>query len=102
MATGLSRREVPYALLEFEGEAHGFRSEAARVRTLEAELAFYAGVFGFTPDVAPLALTTDPPAPREEPEDDLPVVEQLPEVTPEAGVTAVTGEPVIREATEPS
>lgn len=102
MATGLSRRQVPHALLEFEGEAHGFRSEAARVRTLEAELAFYAGVFGFTPDVAPLELTTDPPAPREEPEDDLPVVEQLPEVTPEAGVTAVTGEPVVREGTEPT
>nr|WP_110047838.1 prolyl oligopeptidase family serine peptidase [Nocardiopsis sp. L17-MgMaSL7] len=103
MAAGLSRRQVPYALLEFEGEAHGFRSEGARVRSLEAELAFYAGVFGFAPDVAPLELTTEPPEPRaEDPEIDIPVAEQLPEVTPESGVTAGTGEPVVREHTEPS
>ncbi len=101
MAAALSERQVPYALLEFEGEAHGFRSETARVRSLEAELAFYAGVFGFTPDVAPLELTTEPPEPRAAaPEDDLPVAEQLPDVTPVAGVTAGTGEPVAQEVTE--
>ena len=101
MATALSERQVPYALLEFEGEAHGFRTEAARVRSLEAELAFYAGVFGFEPDVAALELTTEPPEPRAaDPEDDLPVAEQLPDVTPVAGVTAVTGEPVVPDLTD--
>ncbi|OLT27455.1 peptidase S9 [Nocardiopsis sp. CNR-923] len=68
MATALGKRGVPYALLEFEGEAHGFRSAASRVRALEAELAFYARVFGFDADVAPLTLATEPPAPRPEPE----------------------------------
>ncbi|WP_017598726.1 S9 family peptidase [Nocardiopsis lucentensis] len=68
MATALGNRGVPYALLEFEGEAHGFRAAASRVRALEAELAFYARVFGFEPDVAPLTLATAPPAPRPEPE----------------------------------
>ncbi|WP_017587535.1 S9 family peptidase [Nocardiopsis ganjiahuensis] len=101
MATALSERQVPYALLEFEGEAHGFRTEEARVRSLEAELAFYAGVFGFEPDVAPLELTTEPPAPRAAaPEDDLPVAEQLPDITPVSGVTAGTGEPVDPGLTE--
>jgi dipeptidyl aminopeptidase/acylaminoacyl peptidase len=43
----LAERAVPVAYVEFEGEAHGFRSEAARVRSLEAELSFYATVLGF-------------------------------------------------------
>ncbi|MBB5489013.1 S9 family peptidase [Nocardiopsis metallicus] len=98
MAAALGERQVPHALLEFEGEAHGFRTETARVRTLETELAFYAKVFGFEPDVAPMELTTEPPEPRTaDPEDDLPVAEPLPEVTPVSGVTAGTGEPVLRE-----
>lgn len=79
MAAALGERQVPHALLEFEGEAHGFRTETARVRTLETELAFYAKVFGFEPDVAPMELTTEPPEPRTaDPEDDLPVAEPLP------------------------
>jgi dipeptidyl aminopeptidase/acylaminoacyl peptidase len=68
MATALGRRGTPYALLEFEGEAHGFTAEDVRVRALEAELAFYARVFGFTADVAPLELVTGPPEPRPAPE----------------------------------
>ncbi|WP_460770293.1 S9 family peptidase [Nocardiopsis nanhaiensis] len=107
MAKALGEREVPHALLEFEGEAHGFRTEEARVRSLEAELAFYGRVFGFEPGVEPLELTTEPPEPRpetapeaEDGDDDLPVAEQLPEVTPESGVTAGTGEPVVRETAE--
>ena len=43
----LARRGVPVAYIEFEGEGHGFRSEEARVRSLEAELSFYATVLGF-------------------------------------------------------
>ncbi|WP_179810768.1 S9 family peptidase [Nocardiopsis sinuspersici] len=68
MATALGRRGAPYALLEFEGEAHGFVSQDVRVRALEAELAFYARVLGFEADVAPLELVTTPPEPRPEPE----------------------------------
>ncbi|MEU3309169.1 prolyl oligopeptidase family serine peptidase [Nocardiopsis sp. NPDC006832] len=125
MATALGERGIPYALLEFEGESHGFHTEEARVRSLEAELAFYGKVFGFEPDVPALELSTTPPEPRPEPtpdpaiepasteaetrrsgtgtdphevsEDDIPVAEQLPDVTPAAGVTARTGEPVTGE-----
>ena len=45
----LDARGVPVAYLEFEGEQHGFRKGATIVRALEAELAFYGRVFGFTP-----------------------------------------------------
>ncbi|WP_116244178.1 prolyl oligopeptidase family serine peptidase [Nocardiopsis sp. FIRDI 009] len=69
MATALGKRGVPYALLEFEGEGHGFHAAASRERALEAELAFYARVFGFEADVAPLTLETEPPAPRSGPEE---------------------------------
>ena len=37
------------ACLMFEGEQHGFRRADTIVRALEAELYFYARVFGFTP-----------------------------------------------------
>ena len=40
---------MPVALLTFEGEGHGFRSAESRIRALEAELAFYGRVLGFTP-----------------------------------------------------
>ena len=72
MARGLGERGVEHALLEFEGEGHGFAGSAARIRSLEAELGFYATVFGFTADVPSLELTTAPPEPRleaEEPQD---------------------------------
>ncbi|WP_159939835.1 MULTISPECIES: prolyl oligopeptidase family serine peptidase [unclassified Nocardiopsis] len=63
MATALGLRGVEYALLEFEGEGHGFSAPGARLRALEAELALYARVFGFEADVPALELTTDPPGP---------------------------------------
>ncbi len=45
----LRERKVPVAYLAYEGEGHGFR-RAENIRgTLEAELSFYAQVFGFTP-----------------------------------------------------
>ncbi|MCR3718135.1 MULTISPECIES: S9 family peptidase [Prauserella salsuginis group] len=47
---------IPHAYLPFEGEQHGFRGAATIVAALEAELAFYGQVFGFTPDVPPLEL----------------------------------------------
>ena len=40
---------MPVAYLEFEGEQHGFRKAESIVSSLEAELAFYGQVFGFTP-----------------------------------------------------
>ncbi|HVM31050.1 MAG TPA: prolyl oligopeptidase family serine peptidase [Candidatus Limnocylindrales bacterium] len=43
----LRERRIPHAYLLFEGEGHGFR-QAANIRSaLEAELSFYAQVFGF-------------------------------------------------------
>ncbi|MBE3001426.1 prolyl oligopeptidase family serine peptidase [Nocardiopsis sp. HNM0947] len=61
MARGLGERGVEHALLEFEGEGHGFAGAEARTRALEAELGFYAAVFGFEADVPALELTTSPP-----------------------------------------
>jgi dipeptidyl aminopeptidase/acylaminoacyl peptidase len=49
MVASLRQRGIPVAYVAFEGEGHGFRSEAAIVRALEAELSFYARVFGFEP-----------------------------------------------------
>ncbi len=45
----LKARGVPVSYLEFEGEQHGFRRSETIVRALQAELAFYAAVFGFAP-----------------------------------------------------
>ena len=58
MVAVLERRGIPYAYVPFEGEQHGFRIRANQIRALEAELAFYGEVFGFTPadDLPPLDL----------------------------------------------
>jgi dipeptidyl aminopeptidase/acylaminoacyl peptidase len=40
---------LPHAYLLFAGEGHGFRQGATIVRALQAELAFYGQVLGFTP-----------------------------------------------------
>jgi dipeptidyl aminopeptidase/acylaminoacyl peptidase len=49
IVAALSERGVPHAYLPFAGEQHGFRMAATQIRALEAELSFYAEVFGFTP-----------------------------------------------------
>ncbi len=49
MVAALASRGVPHAYLPFAGEQHGFRRAATQIRALEAELAFYAEVLGFTP-----------------------------------------------------
>ncbi len=49
IVTALRKREIPHAYLLFEGEGHGFRKAENIVRSLEAELSFYAQVFGFEP-----------------------------------------------------
>ena len=45
----LETKGLPYAYLAFEGEQHGFRRSQNIARALEAELAFYGAVLGFTP-----------------------------------------------------
>jgi dipeptidyl aminopeptidase/acylaminoacyl peptidase len=54
----LAANGVAHAYLRFEGEGHGFRQAATIVRALQAELAFYGQVLGFTPadDLPPLPL----------------------------------------------
>ena len=47
MFEALRRKGVPVAYLPFEGEQHGFRKAENIKRSLEAELYFYARVFGF-------------------------------------------------------
>jgi dipeptidyl aminopeptidase/acylaminoacyl peptidase len=47
MVEALRARGIPVAYLPFEGEGHGFRKKESLQRALEAELAFYARVFGF-------------------------------------------------------
>ncbi|MDA1258365.1 MAG: prolyl oligopeptidase family serine peptidase [Chloroflexi bacterium] len=49
MADALREKGVPFALMEFEGEQHGFRKAENAVRSLEAELYFYSRVLGFEP-----------------------------------------------------
>ena len=49
IVSALKSKGVPVAYIEFEGEQHGFRRAESIVRSLEAELAFYGEVFGFTP-----------------------------------------------------
>lgn len=47
MVAALDARGIPVAYITFEGEQHGFRQAANIRRALEAELQFYAWVFGF-------------------------------------------------------
>jgi dipeptidyl aminopeptidase/acylaminoacyl peptidase len=49
MVAALRDKGLPYAYLLFTGEGHGFRRSENIVRALEAELSFYAQLFGFTP-----------------------------------------------------
>lgn len=48
IVAALAARGIPHAYLLFPGEGHGFRRAENRRRALEAELSFYAQVFGFT------------------------------------------------------
>ena len=49
MASALRTKGVPFALLEFEGEQHGFRMAENAIRSLEAEIYFYGRILGFEP-----------------------------------------------------
>ena len=57
MAADLAAHGIRHALLEFEGESHGFRRAETIITCLEAELAFYGQIMGFKPPgVKPVAL----------------------------------------------
>ncbi len=58
IVAALERNGLPHAYLLFEGEGHGFRKAENQRRALEAELSFYAQVFGFTlaDDIEPLEI----------------------------------------------
>jgi dipeptidyl aminopeptidase/acylaminoacyl peptidase len=47
---------LPVAFVTFKGEQHGFRKAESIIRSLEAELSFYAQIFGFEPagDIEPV------------------------------------------------
>jgi dipeptidyl aminopeptidase/acylaminoacyl peptidase len=47
MYEAVKAKGLPVAYLEFEGEQHGFRKAENIKRALDAELYFYAKVFGF-------------------------------------------------------
>ena len=47
MVAALKSRGIPVAYIAFEGEGHGFRKLESIRRALEAELWFFAKVFGF-------------------------------------------------------
>jgi dipeptidyl aminopeptidase/acylaminoacyl peptidase len=51
-------RELPTAYIKFEGEGHGFRRAENIKRALEAELYFYAQIFGFAlaDDIEPIEI----------------------------------------------
>ena len=55
MAEALKKKDLPFALLEFPDEGHGFRKAENQIRALQAELSFFANQFDFTPaDSLPL------------------------------------------------
>ncbi len=49
IVAALAARKIPFAYLLFEGEQHGFRKSENVIRALEAELAFFGEILGFTP-----------------------------------------------------
>ena len=54
IAAELAAHGIPYALLTFAGESHGFRKAESIIACLQAELSFYGQVMGFTPPGMPL------------------------------------------------
>ncbi len=58
MADAVRRKGMPVAYVAFPGEQHGFRRAENIARSLEAELYFYAALFGFpaTPPDPPIVI----------------------------------------------
>jgi dipeptidyl aminopeptidase/acylaminoacyl peptidase len=63
IVAALAAKGIPHVYLPFEGEDHGFRQAANIIRSAQAALAFYGGVFGFQPadDLPPLPWRGLPP-----------------------------------------
>ena len=58
IAADLAAHGIRHAYIAFPGESHGFRKAETVTAALEAELAFYGEIFGFTPPgVPPIELT---------------------------------------------
>jgi dipeptidyl aminopeptidase/acylaminoacyl peptidase len=53
MAADLAAHGIRHAYIAFAGESHGFRKTETLIASLEAELAFYGEIFGFTPPGVP-------------------------------------------------
>ena len=53
IARDLAAHGIRYAYIGFAGESHGFRKAETIIASLEAELAFYGEIFGFTPPGVP-------------------------------------------------
>ncbi len=49
MAQGLRDKKIPFSLIMYEGEQHGFRQSKNIISSLESELYFYSKVLGFKP-----------------------------------------------------
>ncbi len=56
LVKALEQRRIPHAYIAFAGEGHGFRQAANIRRSLEAEISFYAQLFGFelADDIEPI------------------------------------------------
>lgn len=50
MIEALERKNLPYTYVVFENEGHGFRRQENVIRSFEAELSFYAQIFGLQLD----------------------------------------------------
>jgi dipeptidyl aminopeptidase/acylaminoacyl peptidase len=91
IAADLAAHGVPHALLEFAGESHGFRKTETIIACLEAELAFYGQILGFTPPgVSPVELRaggSSGPEPATSPQEAAAAVP--PAAAPEAGGPAI-------------
>jgi len=59
LVASLRERRIPHAYLPFAGEGHGFRQAHNMRRSFEAELSFYAQVFGFelADEIEPVAVS---------------------------------------------
>ena len=49
MAEALREKKIPFCLMMFQGEQHGFRQSKNIVTSLEAELYFYGKIMNFIP-----------------------------------------------------
>jgi dipeptidyl aminopeptidase/acylaminoacyl peptidase len=61
MADALRKKGIPFSLMMFDGEQHGFRLSKTIIASLEGELYFYGRVLGFTPsgDLDPIEIENE-------------------------------------------